>query len=121
MSYAEFSLENFFLAVFPPFEAPEGAPAVEAMRKSSITHEASLTYFLILCNKLSSLKQIAFGSNHDRDCSPGAPDIWLTAIGPVGTRSEALIVHAASWCRVVAAARTDSVVTNCALPMRLPR
>jgi hypothetical protein len=76
MGYAAFS-RKYISRAFPGVEeAPERAPAVEAMRKGRIVHRASLGQFPIFCNKLSSeplpfgglnpkaansLKQIALG------------------------------------------------------------
>jgi hypothetical protein len=54
MGYAGFT-RRFFLAPFAAAgEAPERAPAVEAMLKRRIVHVASLNLLLIFCKRLSS-------------------------------------------------------------------
>jgi hypothetical protein len=49
MSYTRFSLENFRVA-FGRFEAPDLAPALDAMRKAMIAHGAILVYFVFFRN-----------------------------------------------------------------------
>jgi hypothetical protein len=53
IGYAGFSAENFSYLLFWR-ETPERAPAVEAIRKGGIVHEASLLQFLIVRKQLSS-------------------------------------------------------------------
>jgi hypothetical protein len=54
MGYADFCRKNISRAFSVAIAAPEREPAVEAMRKRRIIHGASLTWFLIICNRLSS-------------------------------------------------------------------
>jgi hypothetical protein len=70
MGYADFSRKNISRAFSVAIAAPEREPAVEAMRKRRIIHGASLTWFLIICNRLSSAP---FPFAPPRSLSSGGP------------------------------------------------